>query len=137
MELSWFPSTPRAARLARQRVASTCQDLNDDDTFVATLLTSELVTNAYLHPRTDQMSGEAGIFMHVLRVGDRLRVEIFDDDAAPLTRAHLLALSEEPGCGLGLVAKLSSSWGSSPVLGHGKVVWFELRATPGPIREPA
>jgi len=128
-ELCWFSSTPEAASLARRQVAAACHGLDEHTSFVALLLTSELVTNAFLHPRSAPDGGEAGIFVRVHRSGDVLRVEVFDHDAARLPVPAAAALSAESGRGLDLVSKLSGSWGSGRVHDQGKVVWFVLGVT--------
>ena len=90
-----------------------CNELVD----TATLLVSELVTNAVLHARSDSQ-------LVLRRLDERLRVEITDDSAsAPMRRTY----SAEAGTGRGmmLVEALSVRWGSERD-GDGKRVWFEL-----------
>jgi anti-sigma regulatory factor (Ser/Thr protein kinase) len=90
-----------------------CADLVD----TATLLVSELVTNAVLHARSASRL--------VLRnTGDRLRVEITDDSAAAPTRRSYSA-DAGTGRGMMLVEALAVRWGSERA-GDGKRVWFEL-----------
>lgn len=84
---------------------------------VATLLTSELVTNAVLH------SGSPQLVVCVRLADNRLRVEVSDNSPhmpVPST-APLLAR----GRGLTLVEALSSRWGADHV-DNGKCVWFEV-----------
>nr|WP_181923531.1 ATP-binding protein [Streptomyces inhibens] len=87
---------------------------------VATLLTSELVTNALVHT-------EGGAVV-TARVGDRLRVEV--RDLAP-GRPEPRAASTEgtSGRGLMLVRSLADAWGIRSE-GFGKCVWFELGGGP-------
>ncbi len=84
----------------------------------AELLSSELVTNAVIH-------GSGEVRMEVSRHGDRLRVEVYDDDPSqPHPRERSGA--EESGRGLHIVASLATAWGCTPA-GAGKAMWFELR----------
>jgi anti-sigma regulatory factor (Ser/Thr protein kinase) len=109
---------PISARAARQLVEAALQRWGDEDTTeVAVLLTTELVTNAIVHARTD----------FALRVGTndgRLRVEVSDSN---LDHPRLIPIQdvEEHGRGLHLVDALSGSWGVDWRV-DGKVVWFEL-----------
>ncbi|MFJ9852747.1 ATP-binding protein [Streptomyces sp. NPDC101150] len=87
---------------------------------VATLLTSELVTNALIH-------AEGGAVV-TATVGDRLRVEVRDfvsgrpEPKAPTTEGT-------SGRGLVLVRSLADAWGIRSH-GVGKSVWFELSGGP-------
>ncbi|MGW8395513.1 ATP-binding protein [Streptomyces lydicus] len=87
---------------------------------VATLLTSELVTNALVH-------AEGGA-MVTARVGDRLRVEVRDCDGG---RPEVQAPTTDgtSGRGLMLVRALADAWGIRTD-GFGKCVWFELGGGP-------
>ena len=91
-----------------------CSELVD----TATLLVSELVTNAVLHARSQS-------HLVLRRTEDRrLRVEISDSSiTAPARRAY----SPDAGTGRGmmLVEALSLRWGSERD-DDGKRVWFEL-----------
>lgn len=89
-------------------------------TDVATLLVSELVTNALLHTR-----GGAQV---TVTLTDRLRVEVRDCSAGcPEPRPP----SEDgtSGRGLLLVRSLADDWGVRGA-GAGKCVWFELGGGP-------
>ncbi|MGY5133102.1 ATP-binding protein [Streptomyces nigrescens] len=87
---------------------------------VATLLTSELVTNALVH------AGGGAIV--TARVSDRLRVEVRDfvpgrpEPRAPTTDGT-------SGRGLMLVRSLADAWGIRTE-SLGKSVWFELGGGP-------
>lgn len=88
------------------------------------LLVSELVSNVVLHART-------ACALSVRRIGDRLRVEVRDgSDRLPgaTIQTDPLAVS---GRGMVLVEALSAAHGADPLVGGGKLVWFELDA-PGP-----
>ena len=114
---------PTAVRLARRFVHDQCHaaGVNDDTSDTAVLLTSEIVTNAFLH-------GRSGARLTVMTCGDRLRIEVGDDNSR-------LPHREEPdrdalnGRGLAIVDTLASDWGSAQ-RDDGKVVWFELTGAP-------
>jgi anti-sigma regulatory factor (Ser/Thr protein kinase) len=84
----------------------------------ATLLTSELVTNAYLHAGT-------GIVLRLVRTDEGVRFEVFDaspGEPTPLVASDL----DAHGRGLRLVDGLAAAWGVAPGSPTGKIVWFEL-----------
>jgi anti-sigma regulatory factor (Ser/Thr protein kinase) len=91
-------------------------DLEDavDD---ATLLVSELVTNAILHARSP-------IDLVVRKVRTAVRVEVFDDGNGfpqPLHPDH----EADAGRGLGLVEAVATRWGVDDIAA-GKTTWFEI-----------
>lgn len=90
---------------------------DQDATEVAVLLTTELVTNAIVHARTD-------FALRVSAHDDRLRVEVSDSSHEPPRLVPIRGL-EDHGRGLHLVDALSDSWGVDWADDH-KVVWFEL-----------
>ena len=112
------PELP-SVRAARAFVGQRCGDLGlsaeqcDD----ALLLTSELVTNAVLHGRSE-------LCVEVTSLEDRVRVAVLDENSR-----HPAVVIEDPdaldGRGLALVAAVASRWGvdDRPM---GKSVWFEL-----------
>ncbi|GAA4219538.1 hypothetical protein GCM10023075_03750 [Streptosporangium album] len=118
-------STPAARHLIRAQLADWGYDEQSE---VAELLVSELVTNALLH-------GWGEPLLTLSSQGDMLRCEVEDENPV-LLRAEEEPGNDEGGRGLLLVDLLSRSWGT----GHtrrgrvGKVVWFELstRST-GPV----
>ncbi len=84
---------------------------------VIVLLTSEVVTNAVLHART-----EARLTV-VVSYGS-VRVEVIDGEPRePVPR--VAAVDDTSGRGLQLVDALSSRWGVES-LADGKRVWFEV-----------
>lgn len=119
-EVLTLPADPRAVRAARQLTARLCAlaGLVDDVCDTAVLLTSEVVTNAVLHGRS-----QARI---VVTVGPReVLVEVGDDNSRP----PVLQPHDEDalgGRGVGLLEIAASEWGvrDQPI---GKVVWFTLR----------
>lgn len=109
---------PISARAARQLIEAALQRWGDDDsTEVATLLTTELVTNAIVHARTD-------FALRVTTHQDRLRIEVSDSSHDP-PRLIPIHEAQEHGRGLHLVDALSASWGVD-WRADGKAVWFEL-----------
>ena len=90
-------------------------DLVDD----ASLLVTELVTNAVLH-------ASSVVQVTVRRRGDTVRVEVSDAGAGVLRRpAPNLAATH--GRGLLLVESVAAEWGAT-FDGDVKTVWFELRS---------
>ncbi|HWC37867.1 MAG TPA: ATP-binding protein [Acidimicrobiales bacterium] len=110
---------PTSARAAREFVAETLLRWGrPEQTEAAVLLTSELVTNAILHART-----QVSVTVHQL--DSSLRVYVLDESAdRPSRRENPDELSG--GRGLKLVEAVATSWGVSPE-GQGKAVWFELQ----------
>jgi anti-sigma regulatory factor (Ser/Thr protein kinase) len=106
--------------LVRDALAD-CSEIDIRDT--AELLTSELVTNALLHTRTD-------LTVHVLNAdpvaAPKAVVRVAVDDGSDTAPAMG---DPEPGSvggrGLPLVAILATRWGWEP-LAVGKRVWFEV-----------
>jgi anti-sigma regulatory factor (Ser/Thr protein kinase) len=88
---------------------------------VASLVATELVTNAVIH-------ADAGPTQLVLSLQDaRLRIEVSDGDSSRLPRRMHREVTAEGGRGLALVDALSAAWGTlRPRRGVGKTVWCEL-----------
>jgi anti-sigma regulatory factor (Ser/Thr protein kinase) len=105
---------------ARRAVTSACEPagLSDDLCFSTVLLTSETVTNAVVHGRS-----EVRLFIDVTAA--RLRVEVGDDNSRHPIRqpADLQALD---GRGIALLDAFATEWGVDTV-GDGKIVWFEIQ----------
>jgi PAS domain S-box-containing protein len=83
----------------------------------ASLLTSEILTNAVRHARQP-----IGLRLHLLP--GEIITEVTDDYAQP-PRRMLPALDDEDGRGLTLVDALARDWGTLPT-SDGKIVWFTL-----------
>jgi len=79
---------------------------------------SELVTNAIMH-------GEGGVDVTLLRLADRLRLEVVDEGfgSRPIQIRDANATSHG-GWGLRLVEGLSDGWGADRRPGH-TLVWME------------
>ncbi|MGH3248524.1 MAG: ATP-binding protein [Trebonia sp.] len=96
------------------------------DSDAATLLTSELVTNAILH--TESGTADGTVTIVVVSVPDGVLIEVIDDGSrgTPVVKGDLLAAD---GHGLYLVQQLAAQWGylRDPA---GTTVWFHLAAEP-------
>jgi anti-sigma regulatory factor (Ser/Thr protein kinase) len=97
------------------------------DSDAATLLTSELVTNAIVH--TASGSPDGSVTVVVVDVPDGVLIEVIDDGSrgTPVVKGDLFAAD---GHGLYLVQQLAAQWGylRDPA---GTTVWFHLAAGRG------
>ena len=85
----------------------------------AVLLTSELVSNALLHARTE-------VDLLLVMAASGVRVEVHDGNARrPGPSASPAPLDSTTGRGLLMVEALAGRWGVDGS-GEGKTVWFEL-----------
>lgn len=108
-------SVSRARRLVRNALIEAGRDDLVED---ATLLVSEVVTNAVLHAGTP-------IALRC-RIDSRgARIEVSDGSSVSPSIRHYDA-NASTGRGLGLVAAMAASWGIDPDV-DGKTVWFECR----------
>ena len=114
-----LPPDLHSVRAARQFVLGRCAPLQlsperRDD---ALLLTSELVTNAVIHGRSE-------VCVEVREEGGVVRIAVLDENSR-----RPVAVVEDPdaldGRGLALVEAVADRWGveQRPM---GKAVWFEL-----------
>jgi anti-sigma regulatory factor (Ser/Thr protein kinase) len=96
------------------------------DSDAATLLTSELVTNAILH--TDSGAAGGTVTIVVVDVPDGVLIEVVDDGSGgtPVVKGDLLATD---GHGLYLVQQLTAQWGYLRDAA-GTTVWFHLVPAP-------
>lgn len=113
-----LPCDPMSSRLARdllRRVLPVwgCSALLDD----AQLLTSELVTNAVEHARSE-------VDLTITLLPGCLRVEVVDTGPGAL-RTREADPDDVDGRGLAIVEALASNWGTAALHGS-KRVWFEL-----------
>jgi anti-sigma regulatory factor (Ser/Thr protein kinase) len=94
------------------------------DSDAATLLTSELVTNAIVH--TASGAPEGSVTIVVIDVPDGVLIEVIDDGSpeTPVVKGDLFAAN---GHGLYLVQQLAAQWGYLRNPG-GTTVWFHLSA---------
>ena len=134
LELAREPTAPgRARRELREAVADR---VGEPDRATLTLLTSELVTNAVIHPDPD---ADGPIGLRITTYSGRVRVEVVDTgrgfDASTLPRRP----REAGGHGLVVVEGLSSRWGmhrTQPDGAEGFCVWFELDLESIPAEAP-
>lgn len=114
-----LPPDLRSIRAAREFVARWCASagLSPERCDDALLLTSELVTNAVLHGRSE-------VCVEVEELQGLFRISVFDENSR-----HPAAVAEDPdaldGRGLALVEALAERWGVEDRR-LGKAVWFEL-----------
>ena len=111
---------PQSAGEARRAVESLLSRWDLDSLVdVTVLLTSEVVTNAILHARTNVV---------VIIVVDvpTVRVEV-SDDAEQYPEMRRTDEEATSGRGMMLVDSLATAWGVRPANG-GKCVWFEVAA---------
>ena len=114
-------SVPQARSFLRESMGKVTAAWDPDVVDDAMLLMSEIVTNALLHAGT-------AIEVSVHCTDDRLRVEVVDGSSThPILREHPTLAGT--GRGLWLLDELATRWGIDPEA-TGKVVWFELSATP-------
>ena len=134
-----IPGRPEQVATARAFVSRTLSSHQiGADTDAATLLTSEIVTNAIQHTKSGVDDGTVTIV--VIRVPHGVLVEVIDDGSAgtPVVKGDLYAAD---GHGLYLVQHLAAQWGylRDPA---GTTVWFHLPAADRPqlsprVRRPA
>ncbi len=126
IELARDADAPARARAeVREAIA---ERLSEVDRANAKLLTSELVTNAVIHP-AQGVGGSVGL--RITSYADRVRVEVTDAGSGFSAESLTPRPREAGGHGLIVVDRLSSRWGTSrPVLDGrpGFSVWFELDA---------
>lgn len=124
-----LPDSPLAPGLARRVVSSLFADRGHDPESieVATLLTSEVVTNAINHATPG--ARRRAFWLTVELAADLLRVEVHDPDptvtALSAGARRPSGQLDENGRGLHLLAALAKDWGVriTPA-GTGKTVWF-------------
>ena len=119
-----IPGSPEQVSGTRAFITRTLAGLPGVDSDAATLLTSELVTNAIQH--TDSGAPGGTVTVVVIGVPDGVLVEVVDDGSAdtPTVKGDLFAAE---GHGLFLVQALAAQWGylRDPA---GTTVWFHLAA---------
>ena len=120
-----FDPVPSSAGLARRAVveaviASGRADLAD----TAGLLVTELVTNSIVHARSP-------IRVTIAATSHGVRVEVMDASPhVPVRRGY--GRTATTGRGVAVVESLAERFGTDPVSGGGKTVWFELGTTAPP-----
>jgi len=124
LELPRAPTAPARARSElREALAGR---VGDSDQATLTLLISEVVTNAVIHPDPG-VGGSVGLRMTTY--ANRVRVEVSDAGSGFDASSLRPRPREAGGHGLIVVDGLSSRWGTSRRAGEGPdgfCVWFEL-----------
>ena len=121
-----IPGRPHEVRRTRAFVTRTLSAAGKEDSVdsdAATLLTSELVTNAIRHTASGGPSGTVTIV--IVDVPDGALIEVTDNGSSagtPVVRSDLMA---QHGHGLYLVQQLAAQWGFLRDPG-GTTVWFHL-----------
>ena len=125
-----IPGRPEQVSGARAFIARTITEVPSVDSDVATLLTSELVTNAIQHTNSGTPGGTVTVV--VIRVPGGVLIEVADDGSAgtPVVKGDLYAAE---GHGLFLVQQFATQWGYLRDQ-TGTTVWFHL---PGEEGSPA
>ncbi|MEU3020577.1 MULTISPECIES: ATP-binding protein [unclassified Nocardiopsis] len=121
-----FPGLPSQIAYARRFVAR--QLAVSPEVTTATLLTSELATNAITHSDSGRSTGKFEVC--VRHAPGWARVEVRDlgsTTEAPAPQHRDPYDTAEHGRGLDLVEALAAKWGTEPRHdGRGRQVWFEL-----------
>ncbi|MFB7175128.1 ATP-binding protein [Streptomyces sp. NPDC056254] len=117
-------SVPVARRLVRELLRTCETKLTDDVADTASIVVTELFTNAVVH------SGATTIRLSLQIMGENLWVEVADDG---LHRRRIHERSamwvDENGRGLLLVRELSQAWGQDTSCLRGTRVWAALALT--------
>lgn len=118
VESAHFGAGWESAGAARRFVSATLASWGCDAfDYVATLLVSELVSNALLHAGTE-------LDVVLRRPDGGIRVEVHDRTHRLPARKHY-SVTSTTGRGLALVEDLARDWGAE-VTAEGKFVWFEF-----------
>jgi anti-sigma regulatory factor (Ser/Thr protein kinase) len=114
--------TREAPSLARAAIVGFCQDRVFSDTTMATLtlLVSEAVTNAVIHPDVDP-PGTLGLYARLDK--DKVRIEV-SDPGQGFTPKPRDVTQVDRGYGLFLLEKEAASWGVDRE--PHTTVWFEV-----------
>ncbi len=120
-----FPGLPNQVKYARRFVE---RQLAESPVLMnATLLTSELSTNAVTHSASGYPGGKFEVTVYIAT--GWARVEVRDLGSAELPKAQHRDPydTSEHGRGLDLVEAMATKWGAEPRPdGLGRLVWFEL-----------
>jgi anti-sigma regulatory factor (Ser/Thr protein kinase) len=121
------PDEVSGARAFVRRTLSTTGKGQAVDSDAATLLTSELVTNAIQHTLSGAPGGTVTIV--IVDVADGVVIEVTDDGSpdTPVVKSEVIAAN---GHGLYLVEQLAAHWGYLRDVA-GTTVWFHLAGCSG------
>lgn len=119
-----LPAYPQAVAEARRQVRAAVRYWRlDVDLDAASLLTSELVTNAVTHDGARR--GTASVVLAISAPDGDLRVDVYDSCPLPPAPRDHVSPYDESGRGLQLVDSLAADWGAYPTA-TGKGVYFIL-----------
>jgi anti-sigma regulatory factor (Ser/Thr protein kinase) len=121
-----IPGQPEQLHSAREFV-ETALGADHPFTFLAVLLTSELVTNSMLHSNS-RLPGQT-ITITTTGIHGGVRVEVHDAGGTSVPAPHVRDDLADHGRGLQLVRDLSAQWGYRRER-SGLVTWFEVSAEP-------
>ncbi|MBB6120663.1 ATP-binding protein [Nocardiopsis algeriensis] len=121
-----FPGLPSQIAYARRFVARHLA--GSPELTTATLLTSELATNAITHSASGRDTGKFEVCVHLAPGWARVEVrDLGNRHETPEPQRRDPYDTSEHGRGLDLVEALAGKWGSEPRGdGLGRQVWFEL-----------
>jgi anti-sigma regulatory factor (Ser/Thr protein kinase) len=116
-----FVAEPQAAPAARRVLKTLLWDLDPTQSYVAALLTTELIANGVEHAGA---GADTSVQLDVALTDERLRVEVVDEGSGfvPAPRSPDTPLDSH--WGLHLVEELADRWGVVPE--PQTLVWFEL-----------
>ncbi|MFI1148220.1 ATP-binding protein [Streptomyces sp. NPDC020817] len=129
-----LPSRPESVKTARDFVADQLACWGHPDLeYAATLVCSELVTNAVTHANPDPSTSECMVAL-TLVPGEALITQVADPyPAPPIPKATFPGTLAEHGRGLSIVTQLTAHWSASPRPdGKGKVISAYLLITEQP-----
>jgi len=94
---------------------------------IATIVVSELVTNAILHGSCNEADEPAPVMLALHRTGDTVTIITTDGNTRPPVLAVSADPSAETGRGLGVVNALADQWGWTILSVAAKAVWATVR----------
>ncbi len=121
--MTWLARDPSAAGEARTIVSEFLgRAVASDGVNAATLVASELVTNALLH------TSASTIDLRLERLSHHLVIEVSDNDRTEVLLAAMPSPEAITGRGLGIVSAIASEWGirERPDGKDGKTVWAAI-----------
>ena len=114
-----FPQVPESVQAARRFMLEALANVPHEVVDRATLIVSELATNAVQHAQT-------GFVINVERTDSEISVEVLDSGVGEPT-VRTASRDEASGRGLKIVDVLADEWGVRPTpTAPGKIVWFKL-----------
>ncbi|WP_067970659.1 ATP-binding protein [Nocardiopsis trehalosi] len=132
-----FPGLANQIQYAR-RFVERVLGAGSPELTTATLLTSELATNAVTHSSSGSPGGKFEVTVYTAPGWARVEVRDLGSPEQPRAQHRDPYDVSEHGRGLDLVEALAAKWGTEPRAdGLGRMVWFELAWDAGPAADPA